>query len=316
MLTVKNTEMYLIREPKSILFRYGNTVPSFYNYKNTKKGGTLMDYKIISTSKNGNDLLIRCNVCGFEKHVNKYNYKKACLNHNGINCGKMYYDSFVGKRNNDYVITEYLGNYKYKAVCSICGTSEIVSIHSIQTANLSHMTRCIKNIEDSKYKKAICSRYANMKQRCQNKNNTNYSHYGDRGISIDYKCAIDFYLDFIEEFIKFSDIHGINNSTFDRIDVNKGYTKDNIRLATQNIQSTNTVRKKMFVIKKGEDIVVSDSFMEVGRFYNINGRAIGNMVRGKSKQSDGWVLVKILKDGENVNNVIVEEGVTTNLIIT
>ena len=56
--------------------------------------------------------------------------------------------------------------------------------------------------------------------------------------------------------------------------------------------------------------------MEFGRHYNINGRAIGNLVRGASKTSFGWVLVRIVDEYEDIEEIIKQEGVTTNLIIS
>lgn len=58
--------------------------------------------------------------------------------------------------------------------------------------------------------------------------------------------------------------------------------------------------------------MLSDSAMAFGRKYNINGRAIGNLVRGVSKSSYGW---KLLKKSHNLDD-IKDISVTTKLIIT
>lgn len=50
--------------------------------------------------------------------------------------------------------------------------------------------------------------------------------------------------------------------------------------------------------------------MEFGRVYNVNGRSIGNIVRGKSKSCSGWTLVKKSKDIKDLSDI----NVTTKLI--
>ena len=160
-------------------------------------------------------------------------------------------------------------------------------------------------------------RYYNMYQRCNNLNDSGYEHYGGRGIKLEYENAIDLYFDFIDEFRKLAETNPINTISFDRIDINGNYCKNNLRLVcSQSIQSTNTTRKRIFILAKGKEKVIADSAMEFGRHYNINGRAIGNLVRGASKTSFGWVLVRIVDEYEDIEEIIKQEGVTTNLIIS
>lgn len=126
-----------------------------------------------------------------------------------------------------------------------------------------------------------------MKQRCENPNNNNYKHYGQRGITCEYKYAIDLYMDFAEELQQKIKQNGLKNATFDRIDVNKGYYKDNLRITTQKVQCTNTTKQRIFIIEKDNERIIGNNAMEVGRQLNINGRSLGNMVRGSSKSAGG-----------------------------
>lgn len=71
-----------------------------------------------------------------------------------------------------------------------------------------------------------------MKQRCTNPNNPEYKNYGGRGIKYDKKW---------ETFGGFFEDMGVRpeNTTLDRIDVDKDYNKTNCRWATKEQQQRN-----------------------------------------------------------------------------
>lgn len=261
--------------------------------------------------------LVQCNVCGNKKYITKHNHEKEILDHNRTNCKENYLDWWIGKKTGDYIVESRDGD-RYKIRCSICGVVTNVDLQSLQRkSDHTHGTFCMKQIPESNIKTTILRRYGNMRQRCCNEKNTNFSHYGKRNIQIKYDNAIDLYMDFYDEFAELEKQgNDISKYTFDRIDVNGNYEKDNLRLVEQKIQSTNTTRKKVFIVQNGEDKVICDSAMEFGRVFGINGRSLGNVVRGKSKSAGGWKLVKVLSGNENIDEVIINEGVTTNLIIS
>ena len=92
--------------------------------------------------------------------------------------------------------------------------------------------------ETDQIKKLFYARWQNMKTRCLNKNRKDWPNYGGRGIKIcnswinfpNFKQ--DMYDTFVEHYIN----HGAKNTTLDRIDVNKGYYKNNCRWATKQEQ--------------------------------------------------------------------------------
>lgn len=281
-----------------------------------------MDYKIVDKhyKKNKWYYLVQCTKCGHKKEIAVGNYERAKLLCNGINCKNDYYNNFIGKQYGDYVVDSFNEkDHTYILHCMKCGTKEKLTFQSVSRAtagNHRHGTRCIKNLPPSEIKDTIIARFYDMRQRCNNPNSHNYPHYGGRGITCEYEFAIDLYYDFYNELREYSLLHGLRNSTFDRIDVNKGYCKSNLRIANQSIQSTNTTRKKVFILSNGREKVLCDNAMEFGKVYGLNGRSVGNVVRGSSKRAGGWSLYKVLTEKEDIDEVIKNEGVTTKLITT
>jgi hypothetical protein len=85
-----------------------------------------------------------------------------------------------------------------------------------------------------------------MKSRCNNPKDTNYRTYGGRGIKVceEWNLFANFIRDMGER---------PEGTTIDRIDVNKGYYKENCRWATPSEQQLNR-RCSMSVVYKGEHI--------------------------------------------------------------
>lgn len=75
-----------------------------------------------------------------------------------------------------------------------------------------------------------------IKQRCLNKNNKDYKYYGARGITVCKKWEDfeGFMEDMLEDYLKAEGIVSI-----DRIDNNKGYSKENCRWTSALVQSLN-----------------------------------------------------------------------------
>lgn len=84
-----------------------------------------------------------------------------------------------------------------------------------------------------KQRKATYQCFMDMKQRCQNQNHKYYASYGGRGIDVS---------DSWQSFENFVDDMGLkpDGLSLDRIDNNKGYSKENCRWATKAQQARNT----------------------------------------------------------------------------
>ncbi len=96
-------------------------------------------------------------------------------------------------------------------------------IHGQSSKNL---TKCYKT-------------WTRIKTRCYDENNKDYQNYGGRGIRV---C--DRWLESFENF--YEDIGDIpNHLSLDRIDNNKNYSRDNVRLATFFEQNYNRSNSKL-----------------------------------------------------------------------
>lgn len=99
--------------------------------------------------------------------------------------------------------------------------------------------------------------WRSIKQRCCNPSSKDWPNYGARGITICDDWA-DSFLNFVKDMGERP-----QGMTIDRIDVNKGYSKDNCRWATPEVQSNNR-RTCVYVEFNGKSQSVADWAKEVG----------------------------------------------------
>ncbi len=113
-----------------------------------------------------------------------------------------------------------------------CGKEFEAQIQSINDGN-TKSCGCLKNTHNLSNHR-LYKIWHNMIQRCTNPKNTFYENYGERGIKVSNK-----WLD-ISNFINDMYPSYQEGLSMDRIDNNKGYSKDNCRWTTRSIQSRNT----------------------------------------------------------------------------
>lgn len=144
-----------------------------------------------------------------------------------------------------------------------CGVTAFVDTHSLSTGNTKscgcqkHRGRTIHG-QAAGNQTRLYRIWAAMKKRCKNPSNTNYDHYGGRGIRV---CG-DW-----NDFIPFRDwalANGYTDSlTIDRIDPNGNYEPKNCRWVTYAVQENNTTRNH-YVEAYGKRMTVSQWACETG----------------------------------------------------
>ena len=113
-----------------------------------------------------------------------------------------------------------------------CGNEFETNTSAVKTGN-TKSCGCTKTIHNLKNHR-LYDTWNNMIQRCTNPKRKEYKNYGGRGIFV---CQE--WLD-VNNFIKDMYLSFIDGLSLDRIDNDKGYSKDNCRWANQTIQSRNT----------------------------------------------------------------------------
>lgn len=141
---------------------------------------------------------------------------------------------------------------RYKCICD-CGNEKIAYGVDLRTL---HCTSCGCNISNRAKTHGMSDTrvnriYRNMKKRCDNPNCPDYHNYGGRGIKYckEWSTFEGFWEDMKEGYS--------DKLTLDRIDNDKGYSKENCRWVTRKIQARNT-RANRYIEYKGQRKTVAD----------------------------------------------------------
>lgn len=147
---------------------------------------------------------------------------------------------------------------------------------------------CARNIRKVKHnmsKTRFHAIWCGMKNRCNNKNVKAYPNYGGRGIKVceewyDFKNFMnDMYSSYLEHIDKF----GEKETTLDRIDNNKEYSKNNCKWSTNKEQSLNRRSNKKYMIN-GELLTA----FEISKKYNMTYSTVMHRLHR------GWSMERII----------------------
>ena len=125
------------------------------------------------------------------------------------------------------------GHIKWICKCD-CGTIKEVTRSSLRNGRSKGCAKCSpRNNRHGLSRSPTYKVWDGMIQRCTNLNTSHYIHYGGRGITVcsEWKDNFTHFLNDMGEKPK--------NLTLDRIDNEKGYSKDNCRWTTMKVQNRN-----------------------------------------------------------------------------
>jgi hypothetical protein len=99
------------------------------------------------------------------------------------------------------------------------------------------------------YENKFVTSWDDMRCRCNNKKFKQYKNYGGRGIKVSDRWNIFayFFIDMWSSYLIHLKENGVTDTTLDRIDSNKGYSKENCKWSTRKEQQynrTNTIKIK------------------------------------------------------------------------
>lgn len=151
----------------------------------------------------------------------------------------------VGQKFNNWTVIKELkekdinGCYLYECIC-ICGKTLSVKSTSLNKGR-SNGCGCCKYNNRTHYKSKSKEYriWSSMRERCNNPKNKYYYNYGGRGITVCERWG---------KFENFFEDMGIKQGklSLDRIDNNKGYSKENCRWATK-FEQDNNKRNTIFI---------------------------------------------------------------------
>lgn len=211
------------------------------------------DYKIISVDDIDDNpkYTMACMECGAEKIVSATNFDKIKNFHCTKHCVQpiKFNESYIGKKNNFLKvigISRFPKNNHRAFVCECdCGNIKLIEPAHweqgiIKSCGCMHGE--LNKISATRHGHSGDRLYRvwnNMKQRCCNKNNSNYKNYGGRGISVcqEWLDFMNFYDWAMENGYDYNAEFG--ECTIDRIDVNGNYEPSNCRWVDVIVQAEN-----------------------------------------------------------------------------
>lgn len=127
--------------------------------------------------------------------------------------------------------------------------------------------------------------FQGMTVRCNSKKAGNYKNYGGKGIKVLWKSYLDFKKDMYKSYLKHSKEYGEGNTTIDRIDNKKGYSKENCRWATYKKQERNRCNNRSISFM-GKTMIMSEWEEYLGFTKGLLTKRIGKKMK--------WTIEKAL----------------------
>lgn len=204
-------------------------------------------------------------------------------------------DSFVGTIKNRFVvigksknINKKCHNVRYKCLCE-CGNIFYRTKDEILKHDNGACGKCkrVRPELDGHSKTPLYRVYYAMKQRCYDKNSSEYHNYGGRGISV---C--EEWLNSFSDFNKWCLNNGYRKGLqLDRIDNNKNYSPDNCKFSTP-LENSNNKRTCVYVTHNDQTHTIN----EWSRILGINKNTFWRYIRVKKYSID--YIIKHMLGGE------------------
>lgn len=210
-------------------------------------GMTFGDYEIVSLENTDDKpkYTLRCKACGAEKIVSANNFSQVkrfdCRKHYMKYSPSLKYDeSYIGRKKNFLTVIGItrLPNRKRAFICECdCGNTTTIEPtmwekEIVKSCGCFRESMLLEHTEELDRLRRI---YSGMIQRCYNRNNSTYEHYGGRGITVCKEWLLE-----RDKFIEWALNNGYSNDlSIDRINVNENYEPDNCRWVNWETQANN-----------------------------------------------------------------------------
>lgn len=148
-----------------------------------------------------------------------------------------------------------------------CGNTSVIQKGSVVSGN-TKSCGCIRSASVSKHSMSNTRFYrihADLKNRCNNVNNTAYCHYGGRGIKCLWNTFESFYNDMYESYLKHFELN-CGKTYIERTNNDGNYCLENCTWATITEQANNR-RSNRFITYKNETLTLSQWAKKYGIKY-------------------------------------------------
>lgn len=85
----------------------------------------------------------------------------------------------------------------------------------------------------------LLMKYKVMRRRCYSKGHDHYKWYGAKGIEVEWPSYVSFRNDMMSSYLEHLNKYGKDDTTIDRIDSSKNYSKENCKWSTRKEQHLN-----------------------------------------------------------------------------
>lgn len=187
----------------------------------------------------------------------------------------------------------------YVMKCTICGREKNMKSSTIRLRKGITHKSCGKGLKTVNM--YFYDRWRAMRTRTTNMNYAHTDRYVERGInSEEFKYFIDFYDSMYCSFKKLADKIGPENTSLERIDINKNYTKENCKWIDVRDQQKNTSKTIYFeaIYPNGTSIKRND-LTGFCKENNISYSSAVDCICGRAKTAKRFKFKRIQKDDLN-----------------
>lgn len=199
-----------------------------------------------------------------------------------------------------------VGNKNYDKLfvkCNKCKRERWIGVRNIirGSSKTTFHKYCSTQIKGM-YTKNFFSSWSNMRTRTTNDNYEKCDNYKNRGInSNEFELFIDFYDTMYSSYLEHIKKYGVNNTTLERIDVNKSYSKENCTWKTWYEQAGNKTNTISFIaISPNNEEFHSSNLKQFCENHNLNYNSVVDRIICNNKKNisisklrNGWTFIKV-----------------------
>lgn len=182
---------------------------------------------------------------------------------------------------------KYNGDRQFLCKCNACGRVKTLTGQCIREGRGTTHKACARGLR--KEHPRLQRIWQSMKTRVYNPNFHSANSYSGKGLTTDWDLFIDFFDDMAESYYAHAEVHGEENTTLERSNIDIGYLKSNCRWATWEEQHNNTsVLFEVCAKSPQGELFRFKNISKFAREHNISGSTIKDYLKGKLKSAKGW----------------------------